>query len=107
MRFAQVLHYLKTKLKASIDEIGILRTIQTLAVLVQGCWVVKSEILYPLECASDVNGVSGDQMQKARDFIVRLNITYLQLYMMIFPAQIIIIASIAALSIHKVQDSQT
>jgi DNA-directed RNA polymerase-3 subunit RPC5 len=70
LRYSRLVEVLKTRLNVSIDEISVLRSTQAVAVLVQGCWVVKSELLYPTDFVSDVSGISGDLMQKGRDYIV-------------------------------------
>lgn len=70
MRYDQIVDFLKTRLRSNPDETTLLRTIQTVAVLVQGCWVVRSELVYPDGFKSNVNGVPGPIMQAARDTVV-------------------------------------
>lgn len=47
-----------------------LRALQQVAVLVQGCWVVKSDILYPNNSTSPHSGVSADTLTRARDYVM-------------------------------------
>lgn len=75
MRYEQIIEFLRTRLRVNVDETTLLRTIQTVAVLVQGCWVARSEVLYPDEFKSNANGVAGPIMQAARDTVVSVSIT--------------------------------
>lgn len=70
LQYYQVLDFLKTKLKSEFDESSLLRSIQIVGILVQGCWVVRSDVLYPEDFKSGTNGISGSIMQTARDMIV-------------------------------------
>lgn len=49
---------------------SLLKTLPKVAVLVQGNWIVKSEILYPQGTFSGVSGVPADIMCRARDYVV-------------------------------------
>lgn len=49
---------------------NLLRTLPKVAVLVQGNWIVKSDILYPAGTLSGVSGVPADLMCRARDYVV-------------------------------------
>lgn len=49
---------------------NLLRTLPKVAVLVQGNWIVKSEILYPTGTFSAISGVPADLMCRARDYVV-------------------------------------
>ena len=40
------------------------------ALLVQGCWVVKSELLYPTGSHSAVSGASFEALCRGRDYIM-------------------------------------
>lgn len=51
------------------DEAVALRSLQQVAILVQGCWVVKSEILYPKETFSSHSGVSAEILCRARNYL--------------------------------------
>ena len=48
----------------------ILRTLPSVGTLVQGNWVVQSEILYPPESVSGTNGVPAELMCRGRDYIL-------------------------------------
>uniref|UniRef100_UPI00358F1173 DNA-directed RNA polymerase III subunit RPC5 isoform X2 n=1 Tax=Myxine glutinosa TaxID=7769 RepID=UPI00358F1173 len=52
------------------DSTSALRCIQQVSVLVQGCWVVKSEILYPKESHSPYSGVCAEALCRGRDFLL-------------------------------------
>lgn len=49
---------------------NLLKTIPKVAVLVQGNWIVKSDILYPQGTFSATSGVPADLMCRARDYVV-------------------------------------
>lgn len=51
-------------------EATVLKCIQQYAVLVQGCWVVKSELLYPEGSISPSSGVVADILCKGRDYLM-------------------------------------
>ncbi|KAK7019779.1 DNA-directed RNA polymerase III subunit RPC5, partial [Halocaridina rubra] len=56
----------------SVDFVlSVLKVLQQVAVLVQGNWVVKSELIYPKESKSE-SGVSNDLVQRGRDFVLYL-----------------------------------
>lgn len=61
---------LRTMLSSEHSTTDVLSYLQKAAVLVQGNWVVKSELIYPKESTSSENGVPGEVMCKARDYIV-------------------------------------
>lgn len=48
----------------------VLRLLQQVAMLVQGCWVVKSDVLYPKDSISPLTGVSAELLCRARDYIM-------------------------------------
>lgn len=52
------------------DIVKLLRSVQQCAVLVQGNWVVRSDIVYPKDTISEHNGVPAEVMSRARDYIV-------------------------------------
>ncbi|XP_060603033.1 DNA-directed RNA polymerase III subunit RPC5-like [Ruditapes philippinarum] len=66
IRFNQLLHLLPQ----GTDPQATLRAIQIVAVLVQGCWVVKSEILYPKDGCSPNSGISSELLCRGRDFVM-------------------------------------
>jgi DNA-directed RNA polymerase-3 subunit RPC5 len=61
---------LATLLGVTEDTVSLLRTVQQVAVLVQGNWVVRSDILYPKDTASSIGGVPAELMCRGRDYIV-------------------------------------
>lgn len=57
------------------DSASVIRSLQQVAMLVQGNWVVKSEILYPKENSALISPVSGiciDSLSRARDYVTWL-----------------------------------
>jgi DNA-directed RNA polymerase-3 subunit RPC5 len=66
MQFSQLV----TLLGLTDDTASLLRTVQQVAVLVQGNWVVRSDILYPKDTASSIGGVPAELMCRGRDYIV-------------------------------------
>lgn len=48
---------------------SVLKALQQVAVLVQGNWVVKSDIIYPKDSKSE-SGVPNDLIQRGRDYVV-------------------------------------
>ncbi|XP_017705847.1 PREDICTED: DNA-directed RNA polymerase III subunit RPC5 isoform X1 [Rhinopithecus bieti] len=61
---------LMSLLGPSIDSVAVLRGIQKVAMLVQGNWVVKSDILYPKDSSSPHSGVPADVLCRGRDFVM-------------------------------------
>nr|XP_033770079.1 DNA-directed RNA polymerase III subunit RPC5 isoform X1 [Geotrypetes seraphini]XP_033770080.1 DNA-directed RNA polymerase III subunit RPC5 isoform X1 [Geotrypetes seraphini] len=55
---------------AGTDPTAVLRCTQQVALLVQGNWVVKSDILYPKETSSPHSGVPAEVLCRARDFVM-------------------------------------
>nr|CAD7202270.1 unnamed protein product [Timema douglasi] len=54
------------------DPVNVLRTVQQVAVLVQGNWVVRSDVLYPKDTTSGTYGVPAEPMCRGRDYILYL-----------------------------------
>ncbi|KAI4496854.1 hypothetical protein M0804_000664 [Polistes exclamans] len=54
------------------DTASILKYLQQLAVLVQGNWIVNSELIYTKDSESSNSGIPADLMCKARDYILLL-----------------------------------
>jgi len=48
----------------------VLRAVQDVAVLVQGCWVVKSELLYQKNACSPYSGIGSEVLTHGRDYIM-------------------------------------
>ncbi|ETE59513.1 DNA-directed RNA polymerase III subunit RPC5, partial [Ophiophagus hannah] len=61
---------LMSLLASGTDPTAVLRSIQQVALLVQGNWVVKSDILYPKESSSPHSGVPAEVLCRGRDFVV-------------------------------------
>lgn len=51
---------------------SVLKVLQQVAVLVQGNWVVKSDIIYPKDIKSE-SGVPNDLIQRGRDYVVSVS----------------------------------
>ncbi|XP_037670233.1 DNA-directed RNA polymerase III subunit RPC5 isoform X1 [Choloepus didactylus] len=66
MPFANLL----SLLGPSLDSVAVLRGIQKVAMLVQGNWVVKSDILYPKDSSSPHSGVPAEVLCRGRDFVM-------------------------------------
>lgn len=66
IRFTQLL----TLLPKGSDATTMLRSLQQVALLVQGCWVVKSEVLYPDDTFSAFSGVPAQALCRCRDYIM-------------------------------------
>ncbi|TRY83778.1 hypothetical protein DNTS_025263 [Danionella cerebrum] len=58
-------------LSSGTDSTSVLRCIQQVALLVQGNWVVKSDVLYPNTTCSSHSGVPAEVLCRGRDFVVR------------------------------------
>ncbi|XP_015172040.1 PREDICTED: DNA-directed RNA polymerase III subunit RPC5 [Polistes dominula] len=54
------------------DNASILKYLQQIAMLVQGNWIVNSDLIYIKESESSINGIPADLMCKARDYILLL-----------------------------------
>lgn len=61
---------LMSLLGPSVDSVAVLRGIQKVVRLVQGNWVVKSDILYPKDSSSPHSGVPAEVLCRGRDFVV-------------------------------------
>uniref|UniRef100_A0A3Q3DEL6 Polymerase (RNA) III (DNA directed) polypeptide E n=1 Tax=Hippocampus comes TaxID=109280 RepID=A0A3Q3DEL6_HIPCM len=57
-------------LASGTDATAVLRCIQQVALLVQGNWVVKSDVLYPKNTCSPHSGVPADVLCRGRDFVM-------------------------------------
>jgi len=68
MRFAQILQLISQNKSASNSEI--LTHLQQMAVLIRGCWVVKSELLYPDKFLSRHSGVVSSLLRRGRDYML-------------------------------------
>ena len=66
IRFSQLM----SLLPKGTDATTALRCVQQVALLVQGCWVVKSEVLYPRDTFSAYSGVPAETLCRGRDYIL-------------------------------------
>ncbi|XP_043085958.1 DNA-directed RNA polymerase III subunit RPC5 [Puntigrus tetrazona] len=57
-------------LASGTDSTAVLRCIQQVALLVQGNWVVKSDVLYPKSTCSSHSGVPAEVLCRGRDFVM-------------------------------------
>lgn len=48
----------------------VLRQLPLVGVLVRGNWVLQSELLYPENSVSSINGVTAEYMRRARDYVL-------------------------------------
>ncbi|XP_061456254.1 DNA-directed RNA polymerase III subunit RPC5 isoform X3 [Rhineura floridana] len=61
---------LMSLLASGTDPTAVLRCIQQVALLVQGNWVVKSDVLYPKDTSSPHSGVPAEVLCRGRDFVM-------------------------------------
>ncbi|GAB6021690.1 DNA-directed RNA polymerase III subunit RPC5 [Chamberlinius hualienensis] len=54
----------------NVDPIATIRALQNIAVLIRGCWVVKSEVIYPKNSISPLTGISAELLCRVRDLIL-------------------------------------
>ncbi|NXQ27224.1 RPC5 polymerase, partial [Alaudala cheleensis] len=66
MPFANLL----SLLGSGTDATAVLRCVQQVALLVQGNWVVKSDVLYPKDTSSPHSGVPAEVLCRGRDFVM-------------------------------------
>ncbi|XP_048869329.1 DNA-directed RNA polymerase III subunit RPC5 [Brienomyrus brachyistius] len=57
-------------LSQGTDSTTVLRCIQQVAMLVQGNWVVKSDVLYPKDSCSPHSGVPAEVLCRGRDYVM-------------------------------------
>lgn len=67
LSFNQLMELLPDK---TITTEKVLRVLPLAGILIQGNWVPQSEIIYPPETFSEINGVSSELMCRGRDYIV-------------------------------------
>ncbi|KAK3930241.1 DNA-directed RNA polymerase III subunit RPC5 [Frankliniella fusca] len=72
MKEARLLSFrhLMTLLPGPVDVQLVLKSIQNVALLVRGNWIVRSDILYPKETFSAVSGVPSEVMIRCRDYVL-------------------------------------
>lgn len=57
-------------LSSGTDSTAVLRCVQQVAMLVQGNWVVKSDVLYPKNSYSSFSGVPAEVLCRGRDYVM-------------------------------------
>ncbi|XP_017884887.1 DNA-directed RNA polymerase III subunit RPC5 [Ceratina calcarata] len=72
MKDAKVISFnqLRSILSPDQDTTVVLKYLQQVAVLVQGNWIVNSELIYPKDTVSSNNGIPSELMCRARDYIL-------------------------------------
>lgn len=72
MKDAKVMNFseLKNTLSTEHETSMILKYLQQVAVLVQGNWIINSELIYPKDTKSHQNGIPAELMCRARDFVL-------------------------------------
>ncbi|XP_076764759.1 DNA-directed RNA polymerase III subunit RPC5-like [Xylocopa sonorina] len=72
MKDARVISFsqLRSILSPEQETGAILKYLQQVAVLVQGNWIVNSELLYPKDTISSHNGIPAELMCRARDYVL-------------------------------------
>ncbi|KAL8610290.1 hypothetical protein ACOMHN_062022 [Nucella lapillus] len=66
MKFSLVMEMLPE----GTDPVATLRVLQQVAVMVQGCWVIKSDVLYPSDACSSYSGIAAEHLIRGRDFVM-------------------------------------
>lgn len=66
IKWSQLLELLGT----DVDVGSAMKALQQVAVLVRGCWVIKSEILYPKDSFSAHSSSPAEVIARARDYLV-------------------------------------
>jgi len=66
IQFSQLCSLLGT----SVDAKVVIKGLSQYAMLVQGCWVVKSEVLYPKDTKSPVSGAPAEKIWPSRDYMM-------------------------------------
>ncbi|XP_071444238.1 DNA-directed RNA polymerase III subunit RPC5-like [Hetaerina americana] len=74
LRSAKIINFSKllSLLGQEKEAVNVLRFMQAVAVLINGNWVVKSDIIYPKDSESSFNGVPAELMCRARDYVLSL-----------------------------------
>ncbi|KAL2740836.1 DNA-directed RNA polymerase III subunit RPC5 [Vespula squamosa] len=72
MKDAKVISFtqLRLILSSEHDTAAVLKYLQQVAVLVQGNWIVNSELIYIKDSVSSQNGIPAELMCRARDYIL-------------------------------------
>ena len=70
MKFSQILQLLPQTAAATTTQTEVLRSLQQIAVLIRGNWVVKSPLLYPDKFCSRHSGVAASLLCRGRDYML-------------------------------------
>ncbi|XP_029043499.1 DNA-directed RNA polymerase III subunit RPC5 [Osmia bicornis bicornis] len=72
MKDAKVLSFAQLRLILSPEQetTAVLKYLQQVAVLVQGNWIVNSELIYAKDTVSSYNGIPAELMCRARDYVL-------------------------------------
>lgn len=57
----------------TVTEEKVVRILPLIGLLIRGNWVVQSEVLYPPETFSSINGISSEIMCRSRDYVVSIS----------------------------------
>ncbi|XP_034481389.1 DNA-directed RNA polymerase III subunit RPC5 [Drosophila innubila] len=70
LSFADVLHILSDHIDPHVSADKVLALLPQVGILLHGNWVPKSEVVFPEKMLSHANGVTAEQMIRARDYIL-------------------------------------
>ncbi|KAH8302954.1 hypothetical protein KR044_012452 [Drosophila immigrans] len=70
LSFADVLHIMSEHIDPHVSADKVLALLPQVGILLHGNWVPKSEVVYPEKMLSHANGVTAEQMIRARDYIL-------------------------------------
>ncbi|ALC43022.1 Sin [Drosophila busckii] len=70
LSFADMIHILAEHIDPNVSADKVLALMPQVGILLHGNWVPKSEVLYPEKMLSHANGVSAEQMIRARDYVL-------------------------------------
>ncbi|KAH8398159.1 hypothetical protein KR215_008187 [Drosophila sulfurigaster] len=70
LSFADVLHILTEHIDPHVNADKVLALLPQVGILLHGNWAPKSEVVYPEKMLSHANGVTAEQMIRARDYIL-------------------------------------
>lgn len=62
--------HLMSLLPGSPDQNMVVRSLQSYALLIRGCWIVKSEVLFPPDTVSPISGTPAESLCRSRDYIL-------------------------------------
>lgn len=62
--------HLLSLLSGSPDPNMVVRSLQSYASLIKGCWIVKSEVVFPPDTVSHITGTPAESLCRSRDYIL-------------------------------------